>query len=133
MSTWVGIDGYYSKPSDNFTSVFAPTIDQVRMFTDKPILLSETAVGRKANQFANIVNLFNGMAQYRTLGLVWFDKDQSRADHAAGHTAPGLAYRGQLAGRAGVQTGRLRTDAGVDRSLAARRCLGRTRVVTNCN
>ncbi len=74
---WVGIDGYYSKPSDDFTSVFAPTIDQVRMFTDKPILLSETAVGRKDNQFANIVNLFNGMAQYKTLGLVWFDKDQS--------------------------------------------------------
>jgi mannan endo-1,4-beta-mannosidase len=76
--TWVGIDGYYSQPSDTFNSVFVQTIDQVRSFTGKPILLSETAVGRLDNQFPNILNLFNGMAQYQTLGLVWFDKDQSK-------------------------------------------------------
>jgi mannan endo-1,4-beta-mannosidase len=76
--TWVGIDGYYNRPSDTFNSVFAPTIDKVRGLTGKPILLSETAVAPHANQYANILNLFNGMAQYRTLGLVWFDKDQSQ-------------------------------------------------------
>jgi hypothetical protein len=76
--TWVGIDGYYNRPSDTFDNVFVPTIDQVRSFTGKPILLSETAVARRANQFANIINLFNGIAQYQTLGLVWFDKDQSQ-------------------------------------------------------
>ena len=75
-----------SRPTPS-TSVFATTINQVRTFTDKPILLSETAVGRSADQFANILNLFNGMAQYRTLGLVWFDKDQSGLDHSPGHTA----------------------------------------------
>jgi Glycosyl hydrolase family 26 len=75
--SWVGIDGYYNRPSDTFKSVFVPTIDQVRTFTGKPILLSETAVARRANQYVNIINLFNGIAQYRTLGLVWFDKDQS--------------------------------------------------------
>ena len=77
--TWVGIDGYYTKPSDSFNSVFVPTIDQVRTFTSKPILLSATAVARHANPLASIVNLFNGMAQYRLLGLVWFDKDESQA------------------------------------------------------
>ena len=76
--TWVGIDGYYNQPSDSFDRVFVPTIEQVRTFTAKPILLSETAVARHANQYANILNLFNGMTQYRTLGLVWFDKDQSQ-------------------------------------------------------
>ena len=73
---WVGIDGYYNSPSDTFSRVFAPTISAVRAFTDKPVLLSETAVTRRANQYANIVNLFEGMAKYKTLGLVWFDKDQ---------------------------------------------------------
>jgi hypothetical protein len=72
---WVGIDGYYSTPSDTFASVFVPTIDQVRSFTGKPILLSETAVGRLDNPYPNILNLFNGMARYKTLGLVWFDKN----------------------------------------------------------
>ncbi len=72
---WVGIDGYYSKPSDTFANVFATTIEQVRAFTHKPILLSETAVGRRDNQFSNILDLFNGMTRYKTLGLVWFDKN----------------------------------------------------------
>jgi mannan endo-1,4-beta-mannosidase len=75
--SWVGIDGYYNDPSDTFAKVFAPTILQVRTFSHKPVLLSETAVTRRANQYANITNLFEGMAKYNTLGLVWFDKDQS--------------------------------------------------------
>jgi mannan endo-1,4-beta-mannosidase len=74
--TWVGIDGYYTKPSDTFHSVFVPTIDQVRAFARKPILLSETAVAPDARQYASIINLFQGIAQYATLGLVWSDIDQ---------------------------------------------------------
>jgi mannan endo-1,4-beta-mannosidase len=75
--TWVGIDGYYYHPSDTFASVFGTTIDQVRAFTSKPVLLSETAVGPAAGQLAKIQDLFHGMAAYKTLGLVWFDKDLS--------------------------------------------------------
>jgi hypothetical protein len=74
--TWIGIDGYYVRPSDTFASVFGRTIDQVRAFTNKPVLLSETAVGPAANQFAKIGNLFDGMRQDNTLGLVWFDEAQ---------------------------------------------------------
>jgi hypothetical protein len=74
--TWVGIDGYYFGPDDDFSTVFAPTINEVRALTNKPILLSETAVGPASGQFAKIANLFAGMRTYRTLGLVWFDKDQ---------------------------------------------------------
>jgi mannan endo-1,4-beta-mannosidase len=71
--TWVGIDGFYYQRSDTFASVFGQTIDQVRTFTTKPVLLAETAVGPRAGQFAKISNLFEGMHQYGTLGLVWFD------------------------------------------------------------
>lgn len=74
--TWVGIDGYYYRPSDNFMSVFGRTINQVRRITGKPILLSETAVGPQAGQFVKIGDLFRGMAKFKTLGLVWFDKTQ---------------------------------------------------------
>jgi len=74
--SWVGIDGYYFRPSDTFASVFGRTIDQVRAFTKKPVLLSETAVGPDAGQFVKIGDLFTGMRQYKTLGLVWFDKAQ---------------------------------------------------------
>ncbi len=74
--TWVGIDGYYYRPSDTFFSVFGATIAQVRMFTGQPILLSETSVGPAAGQAAKIPGLFAGMRQYGTLGLVWFDIPQ---------------------------------------------------------
>jgi hypothetical protein len=71
--TWVGIDGYYYRQSDTFASVFGGTIAQVRAFTNKPLLLSETAVGPGRLQAAKIDGLFAGMRQYQTLGLVWFD------------------------------------------------------------
>jgi mannan endo-1,4-beta-mannosidase len=71
--TWVGIDGYYYRPSDTFASVFGNTIAQVRFLTSRPILLSETAVGPGAQQPAKIGDLLHGMAAYQTLGLVWFD------------------------------------------------------------
>jgi hypothetical protein len=74
--TWVGIDGFYYRPSDTFASVFGKTITQVRTFTSKPVLLSEIAVGPAAGQFPKIQDLFHGMAKYKTLGLVWFDKAQ---------------------------------------------------------
>jgi mannan endo-1,4-beta-mannosidase len=77
----VGIDGYYYRPTDTFASVFGTTIQQVREFTTKPILLSETAVGPAAGQFSKIQNLFQGMAASGTLGLVWFDKDQTSGRH----------------------------------------------------
>jgi mannan endo-1,4-beta-mannosidase len=71
--TWVGIDGYYYRPSDTFATVFGKTIAQVRRFTGKPVLLSETAVGPLAGQSAKIPGLFAGIRQYQALGLVWFD------------------------------------------------------------
>ncbi|HEY2520081.1 MAG TPA: glycosyl hydrolase [Streptosporangiaceae bacterium] len=75
--TWIGVDGYYYRPADTFASVFGQTIDQVRKFTQDPVLLSECAVSPAAGSFIKILDLFNGMAAYHTLGLVWFDKTQS--------------------------------------------------------
>jgi hypothetical protein len=103
--TWIGIDGYYFRPSDTFATVFGRTIDQVRTFSDKPVLLSETAVGPDADQFAGIGNLFRGMHQYNTLGLVWFDIAQNNGiyhqdwrieDNAPAETAFRLGIREEL-------------------------------------
>ena len=75
--TWVGIDGYYYRPSDSFGSVFGKTIGQVRLLTHKPVLLSETAAGPGAGQPEKIGELFAGVRQYQALGLVWFDIAQN--------------------------------------------------------
>ncbi len=71
--TWVGIDGYYYRPSDTFFSIFGTTIAQVRTLTTKPVLVSETAAGPEADRPAKIADLFAGIRQYDLLGLVWFD------------------------------------------------------------
>ena len=71
--TWVGIDGYYYRPSETFFSIFGKTIAEVRAFTGLPILLSEVAVGPQSGQARKIPDLFAGMRRYGTLGLVWFD------------------------------------------------------------
>jgi beta-mannanase len=109
--TWVGIDGYYERPSDTFDSVFRRTIEQVNAFTNKPILLSETAVTPRADQYANIHNLFEGMSQFKTLGLVWFDVKQSGSlTHQdwriEGDTLAQAAFRVGVAGLTLVSTGR---------------------------
>ena len=75
--TWVGVDGYYYRPTDTFATVFARTINQVRTFTHDPVLLSETSVAPTSSQFSQILNLFHGLGQYNTLGLVWFDEKQA--------------------------------------------------------
>ena len=79
--TWVGIDGYYYRPSETFFSIFGKTIAQVRAFTGLPVLLSEVAVGPEAGQARKIPDLFAGMRQYGTLGLVWFDIAQHQGTY----------------------------------------------------
>jgi mannan endo-1,4-beta-mannosidase len=76
--TWVGIDGYYRKPSWTFASLFGPTIKAVRTLTLDPILLSETGVAADAGQPEKITDIFDGVRAYGLLGFTWFDANGSR-------------------------------------------------------
>ena len=89
--TWVGIDGYYRRPSDTFTGVFAHTIEQVRALTLKPVLLSDTSIAPSASQYANIASLFQGMRRYGMLGLVWSDQGQGQGNRGPGWRLEGNA------------------------------------------
>ena len=80
---WVGIDGYYYRPSDTFARVFGHTISQVRAFTRDHVLLSSAAVAPGPGQLAGILSLFQGMRRYQTLGLVWFDQATQATGTAA--------------------------------------------------
>ena len=71
--TWVGIDGYYLKPSWQFAPLFGPTVAAVRALTAKPILVGETGATPNAGQPAKIADLFAGIRTYGLLGFVWFD------------------------------------------------------------
>jgi mannan endo-1,4-beta-mannosidase len=71
--TWVGIDGYFTKSSSVFASVFGPTIAYVRSLTHDPILIAETSAAPAASQPAKIADLFAGIHLYRLLGFIWFN------------------------------------------------------------
>ena len=73
--TWVGIDGYYLLSSQTFSNTFQPMITEIKMLTDKPILLSETAVSPSAGA-SKFFDLFAGIAQDHLLGFVYFDEAQ---------------------------------------------------------
>jgi Glycosyl hydrolase family 26 len=76
--TWVGIDGYYFKPSWRFAPLFGPTIKAVRALTRDPILIAETAAAPAAGKPAKITDLFAGIHAYGLLGFVWFDADANQ-------------------------------------------------------
>lgn len=78
---WIGLIGYWTIAEDNaFDSVFGPTRDQVRTFTEKPMLLLETGAMAGERRRADIRNLFAGVeADDDMLGFVWFNH-KKRAD-----------------------------------------------------
>jgi mannan endo-1,4-beta-mannosidase len=84
---WVGIDGYFHTPSDQFASVFGPTIVDVRELTNDPILISETGAATRSGQPAKIASLFAGVHAYGLLGFVWFDDAVGSGDYRV--TSPG--------------------------------------------
>ncbi len=71
--TWVGVDGYYLKPSWQFTAIFGPTIVALRELTRDPILIAETSATHAAGQQDKVTNLFAGVHAYGLLGFVWFN------------------------------------------------------------
>ena len=88
--TWAGIDGYlYRAISWNFGNTFAPTISAIRRITAKPILSAKPRWASLAGQAAGIPGLFAGVRRAHLLGLIWFDKAQSRRDLRAGLAAGG--------------------------------------------
>ncbi len=96
---WVGIDGYYTpRGQQNFTALFHPTLVQVRAFTDKPVLIVETAVEAGAGRASQINNLFAGVrAADDFVGFVWFDKNGSGKWKIDNDAAAVAAYRAKAA------------------------------------
>lgn len=76
---WVGMDGYWwgptSKVGTTFDQIFGPTLASVRSFTNKPVLIAETA-GANGEQLAAVEGLFYGLQHTKgMLGFIWFDLD----------------------------------------------------------
>jgi hypothetical protein len=97
--TWVGIDGYYFRPSNKFGSLFGRTIKDIRSLTRDPILVSETGALDKAGKPIKIEDVFRGVRSHRLLGLIWRNKRSWRLDtRAAASAFAAAAKHWQLTG-----------------------------------
>ena len=73
---WVGLDAYYRKPTSTF-GLIAGSMAQVRTFTHKPVLITETAVAPGPYAARQVSSLFVGAVSHPGLiGFVWFDQDR---------------------------------------------------------
>lgn len=72
---WIGIVGYYAHTGPiTFSTVFGPTLKEIRRFSRKPFLVAETGVQAGDRKPAEIADLFRGVASRADmLGLVWFN------------------------------------------------------------
>ncbi|MCI4066907.1 beta-mannanase [Micromonospora sp. R77] len=79
---WIGVSGYYgtgTRPTyRSFDEIFDQTIREIRTFTGKPLVITETgasdAQGRKAGW---IDDMFRALPRHRDIiGLIWFEVDK---------------------------------------------------------
>jgi mannan endo-1,4-beta-mannosidase len=94
--SWVGVDSYYYTPQDTFATVFGATIAAVRQFSDKPILLAETAMSPGADPTAQFPALVAQIRAQHLLGLVYFDADAIYRWRLEGRPAVIAAFRRAL-------------------------------------
>jgi len=69
----VGIDGQMTSAGDTFSSVFDPSLAEVRSITDDPILISEVSVRVGPSMPQQINSLFSGACSNHLEGIVLFD------------------------------------------------------------
>ncbi|AEB45023.1 glycoside hydrolase family 26 protein [Micromonospora maris] len=81
---WIGISGYYGMGAfskyRSFDAIFKETIGEIRAFSAKPLVITETAAsdiaGRKAEW---ITETFRSLPEHEgIIGLIWFEVNKER-------------------------------------------------------
>ncbi len=76
---WVGLSGYYGTPGmgdyQTFNQIFNPTIADIRSFTDKPIVITETAATDVSGLMPRwITAMFQELPEHPgIIGVIWYE------------------------------------------------------------
>ncbi|WP_329313535.1 glycoside hydrolase family 26 protein [Streptomyces sp. NBC_01262] len=72
---WVGVVGYWTLTgASTFDTLYGPTVKQIRRFTDKPLIITETSSEPGERRRADVRNLFKGVEDDPDLlGFIWFN------------------------------------------------------------
>lgn len=89
---WIGMIGYYTLGgAHTFSTLYGPTMRQVRTFTDKPFFIAETAAQPGVRRPTDITDLLRGVRlRSDVVGFVWFHI-KKRADWRITGDAPAIA------------------------------------------
>lgn len=95
--TWIGLSGYYGTPGTQdfttFDATFDRTIAELRTFTRKPLVITETAATNTGGLMARwVTQMFHQLPAHRNLiGIIWYEGfnvvDWRVADDPAAATA----------------------------------------------
>jgi mannan endo-1,4-beta-mannosidase len=79
---WVGITGYFAASGPHtFEGLYGPTMQEIRGFTAKPVIIAETSVQTGPNAVAAAQNLVGGVRERPdVLGFVWFNYYKAGVD-----------------------------------------------------
>lgn len=79
---WVGLTGY-AVAETTAAAVFEPTLEAVREFTDKPVLITETGAQPSGHKPQWIEDFFNWLSDRSdVIGFVWFEYDAETGGNA---------------------------------------------------
>ncbi len=72
---WIGVTGYWTVNGPHtYSTLFLPTLLDIRQFTEKPFLIAETSVYPGSNQVTSVRALFDAVSSHDDiLGFVWYD------------------------------------------------------------
>jgi mannan endo-1,4-beta-mannosidase len=100
---WIGLSGYYGTPGTlrykSFDATFAQTIAQLRRFTNKPIVITETGATNVNGLMAHwITQMFRQLPAHKDIiGIIWFEAVRVIDWRVADHPAAAAAFRAGLA------------------------------------
>ena len=75
---WVGVTGYWDQGGpDSYSTLYLPTLEEIRTFTQKPFIIAETSVQPGTDEDQSLRDLFEAVQQHSDiLGFVWYDYDK---------------------------------------------------------
>jgi hypothetical protein len=75
---WIGVTGYWTITGPHtYSSLFLPTLLDIRNFTQKPFIIAETSVQAGSNQVSSVNALVSAVKTHDDiLGFVWYDYDR---------------------------------------------------------
>ncbi|MEU8923832.1 glycosyl hydrolase [Kitasatospora sp. NPDC048545] len=100
---WIGLSGYYGTTGvekyKSFDQIFQPTIDQIRAFSRKPVVITETGATDTSGLKAQwITEMFSQLPQHPDIiGVIWYESRKEVDWRVAASTAASEAFAAGVA------------------------------------